>query len=75
MKLRAVLFAYQELGYVCFRELLARGADVAALITHPDAEGENIWFRSCAKLAKEHGIPVHETEEVLSPKWAGLAAS
>lgn len=75
MKLRALLFAYQELGYVCFQELLARGADVAALITHPDAEGENIWFRSCAKLARENGIPVHETEEVLSEKWPALAAS
>lgn len=73
--MRAVLFAYQEIGFVCLEELVRRGADVAALITHPDDAGENIWFRSCAKLAASRRIPVHETEEVLSPKWPELVAS
>jgi len=73
--MKVVLFAYQEIGYVCFEELLRRGAEVAALITHPDDPGENIWFRSCAKLAASRGIPVHVTEEVLSPKWPEIVAS
>ncbi|HKK13448.1 MAG TPA: formyltransferase [Gammaproteobacteria bacterium] len=56
---RIVAFAYQEVGYVCLQTLIRRGANVVAVFTHRDAEGENIWFRSVAGLAADHGIPVH----------------
>jgi len=38
--------------------LLARGVDVALVVTHEDNPSENIWFGSVASVAAEHGIPV-----------------
>jgi methionyl-tRNA formyltransferase len=56
---RCVLFAYHEIGYACMAELLAMGAPIAALFTHADDAGEEIWWRSCAALAQTNAIPVH----------------
>jgi len=53
-----VLFAYQEMGWACMRELLAMGAPIAALFTHRDDPGEEIWWHSCADLARDHRVPV-----------------
>ncbi|MGH6798152.1 MAG: formyltransferase family protein, partial [Roseiarcus sp.] len=47
------------MGYACMAELLALGAPIAALFTHADDPGEEIWWRSCVALAQEHAIAVH----------------
>lgn len=57
-----VVFAYSEVGYACLDVLLSGGHDVRALFTHEDGPGEEIWFRSCAALARRHGVPVHTVE-------------
>ena len=57
--LRAAVFAYSEVGYVCLEELLRRGVTVEALFTYEDDPGEEIWFPSVAKLGREAGVPVH----------------
>ncbi|MGD0672928.1 MAG: formyltransferase [Candidatus Binatus sp.] len=54
-----VLFAYHEMGYACMEALLKMGAPIAALFTHRDDSHEEIWWRSCAELAAQHGVPVH----------------
>lgn len=54
---RAVVFAYHNVGARCLRVLLARGVDVALLVTHEDNPDENIWFESVAAIAAEHDIP------------------
>jgi methionyl-tRNA formyltransferase len=56
--LRAVVFAYHNVGVRCLAVLLAQGIDVALVVTHEDNPGENIWFQSVADLADLHGIPV-----------------
>ena len=56
MKQRAVVFAYHNVGARCLRVLLARGVDVALVVTHEDNPLENIWFESVAAVAAEHGI-------------------
>ncbi|MBN3725728.1 formyltransferase [Burkholderia sp. Ac-20379] len=58
MKSRAVVFAYHNVGVRCLQVLLARGVDVALVVTHEDSPTENIWFGSVASVAREHGIPV-----------------
>lgn len=58
MKPRAVVFAYHNVGVRCLQVLLARGVDVALVVTHEDNPNENIWFGSVASVAAEHGIPV-----------------
>lgn len=70
--MRAVVFAYQEIGYVCLEELLGTGVDVACLFTHDDDPGEEIWFRRPVELAREYGIPVYTPESVNDEKWITL---
>lgn len=67
--MKAVVFAYQEIGYVCLEELLDSGIDVACLFTHEDDPGEEIWFRRPAQIALERGIPVYTPENVNDPRW------
>ncbi|RKP54791.1 formyltransferase [Pararobbsia silviterrae] len=54
---RAVVFAYHNVGVRCLEVLLARGVDVALVVTHEDNPSENIWFGSVRAVAAEHGIP------------------
>ncbi|HZW72720.1 MAG TPA: formyltransferase, partial [Caldimonas sp.] len=51
MKPRAVVFAYHNVGVRCLQVLLARGVDVALIVTHEDNPNENIWFGSAASVA------------------------
>ena len=71
---RCVLFAYHEMGYACLQELLALGVPIAALFTHLDTAGEEIWWRSCAELAQANTIPVYTTDRVDAPWIAKIAA-
>jgi methionyl-tRNA formyltransferase len=69
MKPRAVVFGYHNVGVRCLRVLLARGVDVALVVTHEDNPAERIWFGSVAQVAREHGI---ETIMPLDPASAEL---
>ena len=63
--MRAVVFAYHNVGARCLRTLLARGMRVELVLTHPDDPGENLWFERVADVAAEHGIPVLLVEQAL----------
>jgi methionyl-tRNA formyltransferase len=67
--MRAVVFAYHEIGYVCLQELLRARCDVAAVITHDDDPREEIWFRSVRTLAETQALPVFAPEDVNTPMW------
>jgi methionyl-tRNA formyltransferase len=54
--MRAVVFAYHNVGVRCLKVLLARGMEVALVVTHEDNPAEAIWFDSVAALCHEHGI-------------------
>ncbi|MHB0991571.1 MAG: formyltransferase [Burkholderiales bacterium] len=56
--MRAVVFAYHDVGVRCLSVLLDAGVDVGLVVTHQDAPGELIWFESVAELANSHRIPV-----------------
>jgi methionyl-tRNA formyltransferase len=57
------MFGYSDIGVACLQELLGRGANVVAVVTHRDDPGETIWFGSVAEAAATHGIPVHTPED------------
>jgi methionyl-tRNA formyltransferase len=69
-----VLFAYHAIGHACFRALLEMGAPVKALFTHADAPDEEIWWKSCADLARSSGIPVYDPAAVDDALIAAVAA-
>jgi len=62
--MRSVVFAYQDVGYVCLEALLDLGDEVPAVITHDDDPGEHIWFRSVRQLAEARGLPVFAPERI-----------
>lgn len=67
--MKAVVFAYHDMGCTGIRALLDAGYDIAAIFTHPDNPGENHFFGSVARLAAEQGIPVWAPEDVNHPLW------
>ncbi len=65
--MKAVVFAYHEVGARCLQALLDGGVDVALVITHTDDPNERIWFTSVAELATKAGIPVITPESASEP--------
>jgi len=55
--LRAVVFAYHDVGVNCLKALLNAGIQVDLVVTHQDDPNENVWFGSVAKLCAEKNIP------------------
>jgi methionyl-tRNA formyltransferase len=56
--MKAVVFAYSNVGDRCLRVLQAFGVEVALVVTHRDHPGELIWFDRVADTAAEFNIPV-----------------
>lgn len=75
MAARAVVFAYHDVGARCLAVLLARGVDVALVVTHRDDPRETIWFASVERLAREHGLDVVTPEARDLPSLAQRIAS
>jgi len=67
--MRALVFAYHEMGIAGLRALQRGGIEIAAVFTHPDDPNETPWFGSVAEFAAELGIPVHAPEDVNHPLW------
>jgi methionyl-tRNA formyltransferase len=67
---RAVVFAYHDVGVRCLSVLLARGVEVALVVTHHDDPGEAIWFDSVAALARRHDLPVVMPADAKNPELA-----
>lgn len=68
--LRAVVFAYSEVGHTCLKELLRQGTTVQAVFTHEDDPAETRWFPSVAALAREAGIPVFTPDALGDEEYA-----
>ena len=56
--MKAVVFAYHDMGCAGIQSLLDSGYEIAAIFTHPDNPGENHFFGSVARIAAEQGIPM-----------------
>ena len=65
--MKAVVFAYHEVGARCLQALLDGGVDVQLVITHTDNPNERIWFTSVAELATKACIPVITPESPSEP--------
>jgi len=67
--MRAIVFAYHDVGCVGIEALLAQGVEIVAVVTHTDQAHENVWFRSVAELAARHQLPVLAPDDVNHPLW------
>ena len=73
--MRAVVFAYSNVGDRCLRVLRARGVDVPLVVTHRDRPGESLWFRRVADTASELGLPVIYGDDPGAPALAAAVAA
>ena len=55
--MRAVVFAYHDVGVHCLKALLAAGIQIELVVTHQDDPNENVWFGSVIQLCSEQHIP------------------
>lgn len=69
IRVRAVVFAYHNMGILGVRALLDAGFDVSMVFSHADDPKENRWFGSVADACRELGIPVHLPERVNDSPW------
>jgi methionyl-tRNA formyltransferase len=60
--IRALVFAYHNVGVGCIKALLDAGVQIELVVTHADDPHENIWFASVAALCQERGIPYVQPE-------------
>jgi|GEM_PF-3590 len=67
--MKAIVFAYHNIGCVGIEALLRNGFEIAAVFTHRDDPHENIWFESVAELAASRNIPVFAPEDINHPLW------
>ena len=71
--MRAVVFAYHNVGCAACRCCSAHGVDVALVVTHDDNPGENIWFDSveragaAARSARHHAGGPERPADFVAP--------
>jgi len=73
--MKAVVFAYSNVGDRCLRVLAAAGVEVPLVVTHEDSPGENIWFASVAQVAAEHGLRCVAPADAHLPELLAEAAA
>lgn len=73
--MKAVVFAYHNMGLVGLDALQRHGFDIAAVFTHKDDPGENGWFGSVKQWAERNRIQAFTTDEVNSPPWVQTIAA
>lgn len=62
--MKAVVFAYHDMGCAGIQSLLDAGYDIAAIFTHPDNPGENQFFGSVAAWFSAAEIPRSRAAEL-----------
>jgi methionyl-tRNA formyltransferase len=69
--LKAVVFAYHNMGLAGLEALKRHEFEIQAVFSHADDPGENCWFGSVADWARKEGIPVFLPGNINTGEWAG----
>ncbi|AHM74212.1 bifunctional UDP-4-amino-4-deoxy-L-arabinose formyltransferase/UDP-glucuronic acid oxidase ArnA [Yersinia hibernica] len=67
--MKAIVFAYHDIGCVGLKALVDAGYDIQAVFTHTDSPTENRFFSSVARVAADLELPVFAPEDVNHPLW------
>ncbi len=70
--MKAVVFAYHNIGIVGLEALAEEKFDIRAIFSHLDDPEENIWFGSVAEWGKKNQVPVFCPKNVNTPEWIGM---
>lgn len=67
--MKAIVFAYHNIGCTGIKSLIAAGYEIQAVFTHVDEKSENTFFDSVAQLCAEHNLPVFAPTDVNHLLW------
>lgn len=67
--MRAVVFAYHNMGIIGIRRLLDAGFTIELVFSHEDDPAENVWFGSVPELCRELSIPCVCPKDPNLPEW------
>jgi len=67
--MKAIVFAYHDIGCVGLKALENAGFDIQAVFTHTDDPNENHFYSSVARLSADMELPVFAPENVNHPLW------
>ncbi|PAV01893.1 bifunctional UDP-glucuronic acid oxidase/UDP-4-amino-4-deoxy-L-arabinose formyltransferase [Arsenophonus sp. ENCA] len=67
--MKAIVFAYHDIGCVGLKALQKAGFEIQAVFTHTDDPQENHFFSSVARLGAEMGLSVFAPENVNHSLW------
>ena len=73
-RVRAVVFAYHDVGVRCLKTLLSGGVEVPLVVTVADDPHETQWFASVAETAREYGLEVVVPDDPNTPEFAARLA-
>jgi methionyl-tRNA formyltransferase len=72
---RAVVFAYHDVGVRCLKTLLSGGVQVPLVVTVADDPHETQWFASVAETARDYGLAVVTPDNPNTPEFAARLAA
>ncbi len=67
--MKAVVFAYHNMGIAGLEALFQHSFDIAAVFSHEDDPDENCWFGSVKDWAVKKNVTVYTAEDVNEPQW------
>nr|WP_314265310.1 bifunctional UDP-4-amino-4-deoxy-L-arabinose formyltransferase/UDP-glucuronic acid oxidase ArnA [uncultured Moellerella sp.] len=67
--MKAIVFAYHDIGCVGLKALKKAGFDIQAVFTHTDDPNENHFYSSVARVSAEMELPVYAPDDVNHPLW------
>ncbi|WP_283125844.1 bifunctional UDP-4-amino-4-deoxy-L-arabinose formyltransferase/UDP-glucuronic acid oxidase ArnA [Providencia stuartii] len=67
--MKAIVFAYHDIGCVGLKALKKAGFDIQAVFTHTDDPNENHFYSSVARVSADMELPVYAPENVNHPLW------
>ncbi|KMW74361.1 UDP-4-amino-4-deoxy-L-arabinose formyltransferase [Photorhabdus luminescens subsp. luminescens] len=67
--MKAIVFAYHDIGCIGINALTKAGFDIQAVFTHTDDPNENHFFSSVARLSADLALPVFAPENANHPLW------
>ncbi len=73
--MRAVVFAYHNMGIAGLDALEKVGFEIPLILSHEDNPTENCWFGSVKEWGEKRGIPVECPPDISSVNWKKRIAS
>ncbi|MEO6929534.1 MAG: formyltransferase [Casimicrobiaceae bacterium] len=73
--MRAVVFAYHDVGAQCLRVLQRHRVDIPLVVTHRDDPAENRWFERVADVADSLGVAWQAPDDPNAPAFVAQVAA